>query len=84
MESASYIPNRDLKTAFAPFPEDPMERPMNMDKVSRTSSKKENTRSRFIINGFGNIQTNIENKFLFSQGLSSICVQRVDFQGRMR
>jgi len=55
MESASYIPNRDLKTAFAPFPEDPMERPRNMAIRSKPSSKKETTRSRFIINDFCNI-----------------------------
>jgi hypothetical protein len=71
MESASYIPNRDLKTAVAPFPEDPMERPRNIAIISKPSSKKETTERRFIINDFCNIQTNIENKSLFSQGLSN-------------
>jgi hypothetical protein len=69
MESASYIPNKDLKTAFALFPEDPMERPKNIDKISRVSSKKETSMRRFIIDGFCNIQTNIENSSLFSQGI---------------
>ena len=75
-----------VKMAFYPSPDipeveqmdrvplsadDPMERPRNIDKISRPSSKKETKRSFFIINDFCNIHKNIEKKSLFRQGLST-------------